>query len=132
MRDRNTLCTRPWLSRATSRIVFKLSIGPPLGGTLVRSTTITPLNGALATGVRKIPLLFWPQPPGTAAPAIRRTRQEKPARVNRDRIGTLHQRPAPTEYRRFPSIRKGLQGAFRPRLGEPGDVLVRPVTSLTY
>jgi hypothetical protein len=41
--------------------------------------------------------------------------------VNRDRIGTLRQRPAPIDYRRFPSIRKGVQGAFRRRLGELGD-----------
>src|SRR5271156_4202594 len=80
------------------RMLERLMTGLPLRGTVVRSTTITPVNGALATGVRKMPLIFWAQPHGTAATKIRKINQEKLTGADCERIGTLRQHPAPAEY----------------------------------
>src|SRR5271155_2314713 len=91
---RNTLYMRPWLSRATSRTVLKCRAESPLRGTIVRSTTITPENGAPGTGVRKMPLVFWAQARTAVARRIRRTSQEKHVAADRERIGTLRQQPA--------------------------------------
>src|ERR1700677_16633 len=85
---RNTLYMRPWLSRATSRTVLRFRVEPPPPGTIVRSTTITPENGAPGTGVRKMPLVFCAQPPTGVARRIGRISQEKPIGAGRERIVT--------------------------------------------
>src|ERR1700677_1016134 len=90
---RNTLYMRPWLSRATSRTVLRCEAESPPRGTIVRSTTITPENGAPGTGVRKMPLVFWAEPCTDVARRIRRTSREKLVVADREHIG-LRQQPA--------------------------------------